>query len=37
MAMAHTLYTSITDNIFITGITHIPTKITKPTPPNTFL
>lgn len=36
MAMAHTLYTSITDSIFITGIKHIPTKITSPTPPNTF-
>ena len=34
--MAHTLYTSITDSIFITGIKHIPTKITSPTPPNTF-
>lgn len=36
IAMAHNLYTSITDNIFIIGIKHNPTKITSPTPPNTF-
>lgn len=36
ITIAHTLYTSMTDNIFITGIKHMPTKITRPTPPNTF-